>query len=184
MRIRDAAALIRKRVEMEQIAEMYLTGEEVRRGFVRCPFHGEKTGSLKLYEDSYYCFGCHAHGDAVDFVGRLLHLPPTEAAKRINRDFSLGLPLDDGEQMPMRERLELMRRSEAAARARAAEREECRARERAYSDAADECARLEVLMRDHEPVDRDAPFPAEWVEAARRVDQARYVLEEMTLMGK
>lgn len=37
---------------------------------VKCPFHQEKSASLALYKDnSYYCFGCKAHGKgAIDFV--------------------------------------------------------------------------------------------------------------------
>lgn len=33
-----------------------------------CPFHDEITPSFKVYDDHYHCFGCAAHGDAVDFV--------------------------------------------------------------------------------------------------------------------
>jgi len=34
-----------------------------------CPFHEERTGSFKIYEDDhhYHCFGCGAHGDLLDF---------------------------------------------------------------------------------------------------------------------
>lgn len=39
-----------------------------RAGFMLCPFHKEKTASMKIYQDSYYCFGCGAHGDVFDFV--------------------------------------------------------------------------------------------------------------------
>lgn len=39
-----------------------------RAGFICCPFHKEKTASMKIYQDSYYCFGCGAHGDVFDFV--------------------------------------------------------------------------------------------------------------------
>ena len=37
-------------------------------GFICCPFHHEKTASLKVYEDSFHCFGCHAGGDIFKFV--------------------------------------------------------------------------------------------------------------------
>ncbi len=35
-----------------------------------CPFHGERTASMVIYEDnSFHCFGCQAHGkNAVDFI--------------------------------------------------------------------------------------------------------------------
>lgn len=40
-------------------------------GFVRCPFHKEKTASMKIYQDSYYCFGCGASGDIFSFAMRM-----------------------------------------------------------------------------------------------------------------
>ena len=41
-----------------------------RKGFVCCPFHSEKTASMKLYPNSntYHCFGCGANGDVFNFV--------------------------------------------------------------------------------------------------------------------
>lgn len=43
-----------------------------RAGFVSCPFHyGDHTASLKIYKDSFYCFGCGASGDIFDFVMRM-----------------------------------------------------------------------------------------------------------------
>jgi DNA primase len=41
-----------------------------------CPFHQEKTPSFTLQDQrgSYYCFGCHAHGDIIQFVSAVDHL--------------------------------------------------------------------------------------------------------------
>ena len=50
-----------------------------RSGFVRCPFHKEKTASMKIYQDSYYCFGCGAHGDIFDFVSEMEDITFREA---------------------------------------------------------------------------------------------------------
>jgi DNA primase len=38
----------------------------------RCPFHEDEHPSLAVYPDtrSFYCFGCNAHGDVIDFVRR------------------------------------------------------------------------------------------------------------------
>jgi len=33
-----------------------------------CPFHEERSPSFTIYDDHYFCFGCRAHGDAIDFV--------------------------------------------------------------------------------------------------------------------
>lgn len=43
-----------------------------RKGFIVCPFHSDKNGSLKLYKDNtFHCFGCHAHGSVIDFVMKM-----------------------------------------------------------------------------------------------------------------
>ena len=40
-----------------------------RNGFIHCPFHiGDKNASLKIYKDSFYCFGCGAGGDVITFI--------------------------------------------------------------------------------------------------------------------
>lgn len=57
---------------------------------VCCPFHNDRTPSMKLNEDYFYCFGCGAHGDVIDFVARLFHLPPAEAAKKLAEDFGVA----------------------------------------------------------------------------------------------
>ena len=35
-------------------------------GMVCCPFHADRTPSMKLNEDYFYCFGCGATGDVID----------------------------------------------------------------------------------------------------------------------
>ena len=50
-----------------------------RAGFIRCPFHKEKTASMKIYPDTYYCFGCGAHGDIFSFVSAMDGLSFREA---------------------------------------------------------------------------------------------------------
>lgn len=50
-----------------------------RSGFICCPFHKEKTASMKIYQDSYYCFGCGAHGDIFDFVSKMENITFREA---------------------------------------------------------------------------------------------------------
>jgi len=88
----DLFGAVKQAVPMPQLAEYY--GYKVSRdGKIACPFHNEKTPSLKLYGGSrgWCCFGCGAGGSVIDFVARLFELSPLEAAKQINRDFALGL---------------------------------------------------------------------------------------------
>ena len=35
---------------------------------ILCPFHGETKPSMRIYKDHYYCFGCGAYGDHVDWL--------------------------------------------------------------------------------------------------------------------
>ena len=49
-----------------------------------------------LYPGSggFYCFGCHAHGDAIALYGKALNLTNLEAARQVCRDF--GFQYDEG----------------------------------------------------------------------------------------
>jgi hypothetical protein len=51
-----------------------------------CPFHVEKTPSFYVYDDHYHCFGCWAHGDAIEFVRRIEGLTFGEAVTRFDLD--------------------------------------------------------------------------------------------------
>lgn len=87
---------IRERVSIIAIAELY--GLEVNRsGMCCCPFHSEKTASMKLYEkdNKFHCFGCGKSGDGIDLCSELTGLPPKEAAKQLSDAFGLGLFRDD-----------------------------------------------------------------------------------------
>ncbi|MCL4230910.1 MAG: toprim domain-containing protein [Dehalococcoidia bacterium] len=51
----------------------------------RCPFHEEQHPSLVVYPDtrSFYCFGCRASGDVIDFVRRMEKVDFKEAVRRL-----------------------------------------------------------------------------------------------------
>ena len=71
-------------------AQMY--GLNVRsNGMTNCPFHEDHNPSLKL-DRYFYCFGCHAHGDVIDFVSRLFGVSRYNAAQRIAADFGIYAP--------------------------------------------------------------------------------------------
>jgi DNA primase len=59
------------------------------RGLARCPFHDDQNPSFVLYPQtkSFYCFGCHAHGDVVTFLMRIESLSFREAVDAL-RNFS------------------------------------------------------------------------------------------------
>ena len=45
---------------------------------------------MKLNEEYFYCFGCGATGDVIDFTARLYNLSPKEAAEKLAQDFGLA----------------------------------------------------------------------------------------------
>lgn len=64
---------------MKSILERYGLPQPNRAGFICCPFHEEKTPSMKIYGRDYHCFGCGAHGDIFAFVQRMDNLTFKEA---------------------------------------------------------------------------------------------------------
>ena len=80
---------VKQSVTVREAAQMY--GIEVNRsGMACCPFHDDKNPSMKLNEDYFYCFGCGATGDVIDFTARLYNLSPKEAAEKLTQDFGLA----------------------------------------------------------------------------------------------
>lgn len=80
--------VVKASVSVPDAAKMYGIRAD-RHGMARCPFHDDRRPSLKLNQDFYYCFGCGATGDVIDFVSRLYGLSAFEAAKKIASDFGL-----------------------------------------------------------------------------------------------
>lgn len=75
---------------MPSVIERY--GFELNRsGFISCPFHSEKTASMKIYDKSFYCFGCGKGGDIIKFVSLLFNISAPQAIIKLSNDFFLGL---------------------------------------------------------------------------------------------
>ena len=80
--------LVKQNICVPDAAEHY--GLQVsRNGMCSCPFHEDRHPSMKLNERYFYCFGCGATGDVIDFVARLFGLSNYEAAKKLAYDFGI-----------------------------------------------------------------------------------------------
>ena len=82
---------VKQSVTTRQAAERYGIRVE-RNGMCRCPFHDDSTPSMKL-DRRFYCFGCGATGDVIDFVSRLRGIGSKEAAILLAQDFAI--PYED-----------------------------------------------------------------------------------------
>lgn len=84
------------RIKMSEALRFY--GHPVdRHGKTLCPFHKEKTPSLKTYADDhkFHCFGCGADGSVIDLVQMLFNLTFGQALVKLDNDFWLGLTNED-----------------------------------------------------------------------------------------
>ncbi|MEM9699699.1 MAG: DNA primase [Pseudomonadota bacterium] len=62
-----------------------------------CPFHQEKTASFHVDDRKgfYYCFGCHAKGDAISFVRETENVGFMEAVEILAREAGMNMPESD-----------------------------------------------------------------------------------------
>jgi DNA primase len=62
--------------------------------FARCPFHSEKSASFSVSQPKqfFYCFGCGAKGNAIDFLMQHDHLSFPEAIQSLASTTGLELP--------------------------------------------------------------------------------------------
>lgn len=62
-----------------------------------CPFHQEKSASFHVDDKQgfYYCFGCHAKGDAISFVRETENVGFMEAVEILAREAGMPVPARD-----------------------------------------------------------------------------------------
>lgn len=63
-----------------------------------CPFHNEKTPSFTVNEEKqfYHCFGCGAHGNAIDFIMNFDRLDFVETIEELASIHGLDVPYEHG----------------------------------------------------------------------------------------
>ena len=83
---------VKLELNMLDVAKFY--GACVSHGMCLCPFHNEKTPSMKIYENNFHCFGCGEHGDMIDFTAKIFGISSVDAVKRLNYDFGLHIEMD------------------------------------------------------------------------------------------
>lgn len=179
----DYADQIKQAVSMPDVCSLY--GIHIDRGgFTNCPFHGEKTGSLKVYPGrrGFYCFGCHKGGDVIDFVAQYFGLNFLDAMRKLNQDFSLGLPLDgstDKEAEKKAKQLAYQRRQAEARR-----KKRLQALQNAYDRALTRFATIDAVCDNARTEAKNSPsedadiFSDNTAYALRNIDSAWYELCE------
>lgn len=82
----DLVALIGRRLKLRPVGANYQA---------LCPFHVEKTASFHVSptRQTYHCFGCNAHGNAIDFLIEYDRLSFPEAIEELAQLAGVELPL-------------------------------------------------------------------------------------------
>ncbi len=151
---------VRSQVPVRAAAERY--GLEVNdSGMARCPFHNDRTPSMKLYADHFYCFGCGKYGDVVDLTSELLCVPSYAAAYALAEEF--GVDVDAARPTP---RPALRQFREDSLR--------CQRVLRDY-------LRLQWRMQ-YAPTGPDEPIDDRYAEACRMIDTVDY-LTDLLIVG-
>jgi len=153
---------VKRSVTTRQAAEHYQLQVD-RKGLVACPFHNDRTPSMKV-DARFHCFGCGADGDVIDFTARLHRLDAKAAAEKLAADFHV--PYEDAGHKPKLKR-------------------PVRNEEQLYRKLEDRCFRVLsdylLLLRqwetDYAPQPEDEIWHPRFVEALQKKTYIEYLLD-------
>ena len=102
---------LKRLVTPEMVATRYT--KTPNRGFIQCPFHSDKTASMRVggrhLPQKFKCMGgCHWVGDIVDFTAKLFNLTQYQAVQKLVEDFRADVNLAP----PTKEELVIQRKRE------------------------------------------------------------------------
>lgn len=167
---------IKRRVSCREILES--AGINVSRGGkVKCPIHGEKTASLKVYDDparGWHCFGCGAGGSVIDLAMQMYGVDVKTAAMMLNDSFGLGLEF--GQKISREEALAMQEDRRKREEQSRAEKAAALDAENRYLDALDAWIENERIIEEKMPTGTNEPCE-EYAEAVMIREQLRYELE-------
>ena len=86
---------IKSACRIEDVAHRYLTLKgNSKRLIGLCPFHEDHSPSFTVYPETqtFYCFGCGAHGDVLDFIMKLENLSFPGACGYLAKKYGINLP--------------------------------------------------------------------------------------------
>lgn len=107
---KDSLEALRQRVNIVEVLSSYLELKPAGAQYkALCPFHDEKTPSFVVQKGGghYHCFGCGAHGDAIQFLMTHEHMNFSDAVDALAERFHVPLERLEGakERGPDKKRL-------------------------------------------------------------------------------
>lgn len=95
---KESLETLKKRVNLVEVIEPYLDLKKAGASYKGlCPFHDEKTPSFTIQKGDthYHCFGCGAHGDAIQFLMEHQSMGFVEAVETLAQKYQVHLDLLD-----------------------------------------------------------------------------------------
>ncbi|MFW7380520.1 MAG: DNA primase [Oligoflexus sp.] len=83
-----------------------------------CPFHADKNPSFTIFDDHYFCFGCRARGDVINFIQQDQGLGFIEALKYLAHKYNIAAPeleqsiQDHGQRQQLANLYQILQRSQ------------------------------------------------------------------------
>ena len=159
---------VKQNTSARQVAEYY--GAKVNKnGMCQCPFHNDKTPSMKI-DNRFYCFGCNETGDAIDYVSKLFGIGLREAAVKICEDLSLEYDKTTQKTRPVSKPIR-PQKSEAQIFAEA--------QKYIFKVLSDFHGMLKKWKKEYEPRSPDEEFHPHFVEALQEIEQVEYHLDTL-----
>jgi DNA primase len=100
---RESLELLRSRIDLIEVLSPYLKLQRAGASYKGlCPFHEEKTPSFIIQrgDSHYHCFGCGAHGDAIQFLMTHLKMSFVEAVESLAERFHVQLEESQDDNRP------------------------------------------------------------------------------------
>ena len=100
---RDSLELLRSRIDLVEVLSPHVKLQRTGAAYkALCPFHEEKSPSFVIQrgDSHYHCFGCGAHGDAIQFLMTHLRMSFLEAVETLAEKFHVQLEETEGEKGP------------------------------------------------------------------------------------
>lgn len=170
------ATEIKERVTMFDVADRY--GFDVyKKHFIPCPFHNEKTPSMKLYDGKKgcYCFGCGYSGDVLGFVQKYFNLDFKQTLQKLNDDFGLNLPI--GERLSQKQQLSIAKEKHKREQAKKQKEKAYEEVLNAFLNAHSWVIRLERQAAEHRPKYFTDELHPLFVDYLQNIDKAKHDLE-------
>lgn len=114
---KESLETLRQQVDLVDVISSHIEMKRSGASFVGlCPFHDEKTPSFMIQRGDrhYHCFGCGAHGDAIQFLVEHVKLSFSDAVEALAERFHVKLEKIEGKEGDGPSRGELKRALELA----------------------------------------------------------------------